>query len=135
MTFIYEQPRSITIQEKEYIKECFESMLKHSMEEFNKWKKDNNEIFLKQACEKLFCAAEHFVELKRNIDITKHYQFRHEFRSIKGINKNTVNNLIDMADSLHQFFYNGQMYESDIPEIEKKYHTLYQYLKEKIKER
>ena len=134
MTFIYEQPRHITIQEKEYIKTNFMSMLHHSKEEFDKWKSLKNEVFLKQACEKVFVAIEHFVELKKNIDITKHYQFRREFRSIKGININTMENLISKADSLHQFFYNGAMYESDYNIIEKKYLDVYNYLNTKIKE-
>ena len=75
----------------------------------------------------------HFVELKKNIDITRHYQFRREFRTIKGINRNTVEGLINKCDSLHQFFYNGQMYESDVKIIENKYLDVYNYLKNKLK--
>lgn len=134
MTFIYEQPRPITIEEKEYIKDNFKSMLSHSKEEFNKWKHNKNEIFLKQACEKVFVAIEHFVELKKNIDITKHYQFRREFRTIKGINRNTIDTLSFKADALHQFFYNGKMYESDYTIIEKYYLDVFIYLNNKIKE-
>ena len=132
--FIYEEPRQITIQEKEYIKASFLSMVENSKKEFDKWKINSNEVFLKQACEKIFTAAQHFVELKKNIDITKHYQFRREFRTIKGINKNTVETLLSKCDALHQFFYDGQMYESDIKIIEQKYLDVYNYLKSKIKE-
>ena len=134
MTFIYEQPRQITFQEKDYIKQAFLSMLNQSKEEFNKWKSNKNEVFLKQACQKVFAAIEHFFELKKNIDITRHYQFRREFRAIKGINRNTIERLIDKSDSLHQYFYNGQMYESDVTIMEQKYLDIYNYLKDKVRE-
>lgn len=136
---IYQEPNQLTESEIEYVKSSLINMLEYSRREFQRWKSTHNEIFLKQSGEKLFNATELFVEYVSKKNIESHNQFRRLFRNLANIephnyNKVTINNLIDKANNLHQFFYEGTNIEPDYQEIEAKWIELNNYLKNKIKE-
>jgi hypothetical protein len=118
----------LTMNEKMYIASNLKELLSQSYKEFQRWKSSRNEVFLQQACEKVFSALEHFVELRRNINIHSHADFSREFRLLS---KTDADRLIPLANYLHRFFYEGQGLDADFGVIEKDYLVVYKFLKVK----
>ena len=116
----------LTMSKKMYIASNYKELMNQSYKEFSRWKSTHNEVFLQQACEKIFNALEHYVELRKNVDIKSHSEFAIEFRLL---NRTDASKIIPIANYLHRFFYEGKSLESDLSVIEEDYLMIYKYLK------
>ena len=101
-----------------YRRENLKEMLRQSKKEFARWKSTKNEVFLQQACEKLFNVLEMRVEVRSGLDIRTHREFSEEYRKL---NKAQARRIIPLANYLHRFFYEGKALEGDYSAIEETY--------------
>lgn len=114
---------------KEKFKIDYLNKFKYSKLEFDKYKETSHIIYLQQACNKLFSSVENYLMYKYNRKVTSYQQLR-------DIINNNENDkiLLSLANSLHVFFYNGEVYMNRV-EIEDTYMLVYNKMKNRLDKR
>lgn len=84
----------------EAIKENMYNMLKYSKEEYDRYKKTDNVVWLQQAGEKLFCVMGCYIQYMHSMKVES-------FTELKSlIRERPLRRLLYNARDLHKFFYN-----------------------------
>lgn len=100
------------------------SLVRQSEHEFRQWKAGGNVVFLQQACEKAFNALEQVTSLRSRQKFGSHAEFRTAFRKLHPKEQS----LLDDADAVHRFFYNG-LADEETGVIEERYRKVMAFVK------
>jgi len=98
------------------VKSQLKSMLVASRVEFEKSKNlslsfEDRRTFFQQACEKLYKAMIHILEVKSGYDIEFHEQlYNDDIWKRAGLNLSVMTNTMSDMNGLHNYFYEGQDY-------------------------
>jgi len=109
----------------ENAKENCLNMLKHSKNEFDRYNKTSNIVYLQQAGNKLFGVIENLIEYIEQRDYNVYGQF------MKYTQSQELKNLLRKAKELHLFFYGG-LNEGNPDDIKKVYLDIYKKIKIKV---
>jgi hypothetical protein len=109
------------------VKENIKNMMKYSKNEYQKYKKTRNIIYLQQAGEKLFNAIENYIGLANKVFVDSFYSAKQLTMRNKPLRK-----LLYDGRALHRFFYNSTN-ELDAYEAESLYIRTYKNLNERIR--
>ena len=112
---------------KRVFKRDLKEKIKQSSEEFKKYRKTDEIIYLQQACNKLFSAVENLLMYKYG----KRYGSYQKIRSMVSKNRYDSKLLLD-ANKLHKFYYNAELF-MDRYDAEIEYKLVLDRLKRRMK--
>jgi len=101
-------------------------MMKYSRREYDQYKSSKNQIYLQQACEKLFSALNNYIEIVNNTRISGAPDVK---RLV--VKEKSLAELYYDCLGLHRYFYTGD-YDVDVGFIESKYLESYKKLQQRI---
>ena len=101
-------------------------MMKYSKQEYEEYKTTKKQIYLQQACEKLFSALNNYVEIINNTRVSGSPDVK---RLV--VKEKSLAELYYVCLGLHRYFYTGD-YDVDVTFIEKKYLDSYKKLQKRI---
>ena len=115
----------LTLENEQYLRENSRELVRQSLRELAAWRRTRNVVFLQQAGEKAFSALEQVTSVRSHKEFDSHTSFTKVFRKVFP-GKNEV---LQDANILHQFFYNGKVFEPETRIIEEKYHRVIKFVR------
>lgn len=120
-----EQVIPLSVADEEFFRLNSKELLRQSLVELAHWRRTNNVAFLQQASEKAFNVLEQVTSVKSHRELGDHGTFTKVFRKTfpgKG-------EVLRSAHELHQFFYNGLIFEPETKVIEEKLKRVLSFVK------